>query len=237
MWNKATILPSLLILPLGMLLPGGTGHAQNVTLDQGTFVVYLDGRRAGLETFSIRRAGTAEDARVIATAEVRLEVSDGSLRMDPALEAAGQDLTVAAYQVKVSGVQQEEIAISSNAQRFVARIRSQRGEQVREYRATPTTLIVDEWVAHQYYFLHSRLSSGADRLQVIVPRSGRSLTLAVSGVSAETISIGGSEVRARHVRLEAGDESRHVWLDEDGRVLRVLHGEGDYRAERQEPPP
>lgn len=228
-----TLSPLLLVLST---LAGAGASAQNVTLDEGVFVVHLDGRRAGLETFSIRRSGSGEDARVIATAEIRLELADGALRMDPALEAAGPALTIAAYQVKVSGIRQEEIAISSNAQRLVARIRSERGEQVREYRATPTTMILDERVAHQYYFLHSRLASGSEQIHVIVPREGRQLRFRVAEVSPETITVGGREVRSRRIHLEAGGEARNVWLDEDGRVLRVIQDDGAFRAERQEPP-
>lgn len=215
------------------LVPAAAG-GQNVVLDEGTFAVFMDGRRVGLETFTIRRSGTGQDARVIATADIRVDLTDGPLRMAPALEAVGPDLTVAAYQNKISGTQEEEIALSSSGGRLVARSRSQRGERVREYRATPATLVLDHWVAHQHFFLHSRLAAGEQQLGVVVPRAGRELQLRVADVSTETVSVGGRELSARHLRLEGGGETRHVWLDEDGRVLRVSYG--DYRAERQEIP-
>lgn len=225
-----------ILLAMGLPFLTGSAEAQNVVLDQGTFVHSRNGASVGTETFSIRRSGTGDNARVIATAQVRLDLPEGELNLDPALEAAGRGLTVAAYQVKVSGRQREEIAMSLSDSRFVTRIRSDRGEQVREFRATSSTVILDDGVAHQYFFLHARLQGQPGPLQVIVPRRGRHFRTQVEVRGSEEIVLGGQTLQARHLVLQGDGVERHVWMDEDGRVLRVVHGDGSFRAEREAPP-
>jgi hypothetical protein len=223
-------------LALGMALalscPPASTAAQAVTVDEGEFRILVDGREVGRESFAIRRSGSGAEAQIIATAEIQMQVPEGRLDLRPALQASGQAMAVSAYQVKVSGYQQEEIYVTLGDRRFRTQIRTERGEQEREHRAAEGTLLLDAGVAHQYYFVSLRFPSEGGRVPVIVPREGRQYTLTVTVVGSTTVEIGGTALAARHLRLEGNGGAREIWVDEEGRVLRVRHPDAGYEAIR-----
>jgi hypothetical protein len=223
------------VLVLGSVLPAPAA-GQSVTVDEGTFRISVDGRDVGTETFSIRRSGTGDQAQIIATAEIRMEVPEGRTDIRPALQASGSDMAVSAYQVKISGALQEEIYVTLGDRRFLTSVRTERGEREREFRATPGTLLLDPGVAHQYYFLSARASQDGVTVPVISPREGRQFDLRVSLVGSESVTIGGSPLEARHIRLEGEGGTRELWVDSEGRVLRLEHPEAGYLAVRQRAP-
>jgi hypothetical protein len=211
-------------------------EAQSVTLDQGTFRITVDGREAGTENFTIRRSGSGEEAQVIATAEIQMQVPEGRADIRPALQAAGSDMAVSAYQVKISGAIQEEVYVTLGERRFLTTVRSERGEREREFRATPGTLVLDPGIAHQYYFLATRMGESGGTFPVISPREGRQFDLRVTVVGSESVTIGGTSVQARRLRLEGGGGTRELWVNGEGRVLRLEHAETGYVAIRQSAP-
>lgn len=210
--------------------------AQAVVVDEGEFRILVDGQEAGTESFSIRRSGSGAEAQIIATAEIQMRLPEGRVDLRPALQASGQEMAVSAYQVKVSGYQQEEIYVTLGDRRFRTQIRTERGEQEREYRAAEGTLLLDTGVAHQYYFVSLRFPSEGGRVPVIVPREGRQYTLTVTVAGSTTVEIGGTGLEARHLRLEGNGGVREVWVDAEGRVLRVRHADAGYEAIRKDAP-
>ncbi len=211
--------------------------AQSVTLDQGTFRILSGGQDAGTEEFAIRRAGSGADQQVIATAEIRLNVSSGGTNLVPLLRASGGDMAVSAYQIKVSGNVQEEVLMELGGGRFVSRVRSERGEREREYRAATGTVLLDQGVAHQYYFVAQRASGGSATVPAISPREGRQFELSISTVAAATsVQLGEGSVQGRHLRIQGDGRSVDLWVDGEGRVLRVEDAERGYTAIRARAP-
>ncbi len=223
---------SLLLLAVASPSPS-PAEAQSVTVDEGVFVISMNGQRVGTESFTIRRSGSGDDAQIIATAEIQLELSEGLTDLRPSLHAVGRDMAVYAYQIKVSGGHQEELTVREGDRRYITRVRSERGEREREFRAAPGTLLLDSDVAHQFHFLASRLTGGATTIPVISPREGRQYELRVSEVGTESIQIGGASVQARHLRLQGEGGTRDIWLDSEDRVLRVEQADRGYTAVRQ----
>lgn len=207
------------------------------TLDEGRFLLSVGGTPAGSETFSIRRSGSGADARIIAQAQIELDGDDGVMLMAPAMEAEGDPMDISAYQIKVSGARQEEIFVTHGNQRFITKVRSEAGEQEREFRAAPGTLLLDEWVAHQFYFLAVRMEGREEAtFPVIRPQEGRQYQLSVRDRGRETLSLAGTAVEGRRLSLQGGGDSHEVWVDDENRVLRVESPEAGYLAVRQEPP-
>lgn len=210
--------------------------AQTVTLDEGTFTLYRGESQVGTESFAIRRSGTGEDAVIVANATVEMELPGGMRTMAPALEATGREMALSAYQMKVSGSQEAEVYLTLSGSRFVARITTEAGEREQEFRASPGALLLEEGVAHQYYFLRPILDDLPTQVPVIMPQEGSQLQMQVSSLGQETLRIGGEPIGARHLRLEAGGEVREVWVDGEGRVLRLVIPASSFRAEREAPP-
>lgn len=213
-------------------LASSPASGQSVVLDEGTFRLWVDGTEAGTEEFTIRRAGMGADATIIAHAVVSLSVPAGARELRPVLEVLPDDGSASGYQLKISGAETTELSVNLAGRRYVSMLRSDVGEEEREFLARPRTRIIEPWVAHQYYFLRDA-AAGAP-LPVIEPRTRRQVQLTVGSVVEETLRIGSNDVPARKVTFDAGGETRVVWFDRQGRVLRVDVPALAYRAQRQD---
>lgn len=217
----------------GLLLAAPAG-AQGAS-DQGTFRVSVGGREVGTEQFSIRQTGAGATAEFVASGQVSLRLPSGSLELTPRLRARGPQADPASYQVDVGGDSPRKIVGNVADGRFSARIVTASGEQLREYVASAGALVLDEGVAHHYFFLAQRLRSG--RVPVIIPRENRQVVATVSDRGEERTEIGGVQVPAYHLVVQpAGSGAHHVWVDALNRVLRVEIPDRQYVAVRTEAP-
>lgn len=205
--------------------------AQTVVLDEGEFTIFVEGQRAGTESFAIRRNGTGPEAIVIAEGIVTIRGPAGPSQMRPILQARA-DLAPVQYLNQLEGQEVSDVQIRSQGQHFIAAIRSSEGERERELRAREGTVILDLRVAHHYFFVAARTERVGGAIPVVEPQSGRQLRLEVAAVDDVSITIAGASVPARRVRLGTGDQIRDVWFDDLGRVLQVDIPEAAYRAVR-----
>jgi hypothetical protein len=210
--------------------------AQGVVVDQGTFAVSLDGRPAGTEEFTIRRAGLNRDDALFATATVDLQ-RDGAphqirllLRATPVDGLPKCEGAEPCYQVDVDGPNALSLRLGLSGRRYIARIVDGVGEEIREFPATAGTRLLEADVAHLYYFLKD-VREGT-LCPIVSPSQRTRTTLTVGAWSNEQIRLGPNVVQARRVEFSAGDDLRIVWFDRLGRVLRVSVPGRAYLAER-----
>lgn len=221
---------------VSMTLVAAPATAQTVTLDEGTFRLLIGGREVGTETFSIRQNGSGADAVIIARGRVVLDTDPGARQLTSSLQLAGGTLRPAAYDVKLEGADARQIAGRVAGGRFSARIVSSAGENMREYLVSEGAVVVDEGIAHHYYFLARRLGdAGSARIPIVVPQDSRQLVAEVTAGARESVRVGGGSVEGRRLTVSAGGEDRTVWVDAEGRVLRVELGDR-FVAERTAPP-
>ena len=206
--------------------------AQSVVVDQGTFSVSIGGEVIGSEEFSIRRACFGRSASYIASGAVTLLRDGESQELRPLLSTHAPDGAADGYQLKVTGTDASEAVLNLVGPRFVSSFRSAAGEEEREFSASADTRIVEQFVAHHYYFL-GNVSEGA-RVPVIEPRSRLVMDLVAGAWVDEEVRLGPNRVDARRVVFRDGEKERVVWFDRQGRVLRVEIPELQYVAERQD---
>jgi hypothetical protein len=206
--------------------------SQSTMVDEGTFEISVGGSPAGSERFSIRSSETPQGSQLIATAEISLREDGMDVQLRPALQLAGDDMAVTAYQVKISGGRNEEVFVTATDGRFLTRSLSDRGERERELRAVAGTVLIDLGVAHHYHFLVNPVGGRRGDVTLIVPREGRQYELTLSEVGPEPIDVSGRSVAAVHLRLGDGPDAREIWVDAAGRVLRVDHPAVGYSAVR-----
>jgi len=224
---------SLLLL---LFAPQGGVEAQGVVVDEGTFAVTLNGRSAGTEEFTIRRAGLNRDDAIFATGTVNLRRDGASQQVRSLLRATPDDGlpkcegTEPCYQVDVEGPQALSLRLGVSGRRYVARIIDSVGEEIREFPAGPGTRILEADVAHLYYSL--RDVSGGESVPVIAPRDRSRATLVAGEPTSEQIQLGPNLIDARRVEFTAGEDRRIVWFDRLGRVLRVSVPARGYLAQR-----
>lgn len=225
---RLPVLASLLALVAAPLAAQGAG-------DEGTFRVFVQGREAGTETFSIRQSGSGTSAEITATGRVEIRLPTGRLELTPRLRASGVGSDPVSYQVDVGGDSPRKIVGTVGDGRFSARIVTAAGEQLREYVASSGAVVLDEGIAHHYYFLAQRTRSG--RVPVIVPRENRQVIATVSSRGEERLELGGASGSFAHlVVAPQGGEEHHVWVDALGRVVQVEIPARGYRAIRTEIP-
>ncbi|MDB4948007.1 MAG: hypothetical protein JWM27_656 [Gemmatimonadetes bacterium] len=225
---------ALRALALSLLTLATPLAAQNGVVDAGTFRVFVDGRAAGTEDFSIRQAGSGTASDVTATGHVSVQLPTGTLELSPRLRATGLGADPVSYQVDVGGSSPQRIVGTVGSGRFSAKIVTAAGEQLREYVVSSGALVLDDGVAHHYYFLAQR---GAARVPVIIPRENRQALATVTRRGEEQTDVGGRSVRAYHLVVQvAGGPDRHVWVDALNRVLKVEIPDRSYLAVRTEIP-
>ncbi len=211
-----------------------SSSGQNVSLDEGAFRLSVNGELTGREEFSIRRTGIGEGAQIVLRGTIERDDPGGNRGVTTVMSAVGNPPEVQQYQVRVTGPGATEIYVARTGARYMARVVSSEGEQVREFRAGPGSVLLDREVAHHYFLLSPFLDQGsAVSLTVLSPQMGRQLRLTLTLLGEEEVQIGGSLYRTRHFRLEGDGDPREVWFDDQGRVLRMeLPGTG-YVAERE----
>lgn len=221
--------PLLLALLPALLLPGPLS-GQAVTVDEGSFTVTRDGQPMGREQFRIIRRVSGGNVVYVANATAAY----GDRRLSPALETdtAGAPLAYV-VEVRTGAELQEKLSGRIGRGRFSARMQSPRGESGKEYIVADGALILDEDVFHQYYFLADRVGA----VPVVVPRRNVQMAMRVEPKGDATVVIGGRSLPARHMTLTAADGStRDIWLDAEGRVLKVAIPARGVLAVRDDPP-
>jgi hypothetical protein len=216
-------------LAAALAWPAGAA-SQGVVVDQGRFAISLDGRAAGTEEFTIRRAGLEGGAAIFANAALTLTRGGAAQQIEPLLRALPPDGVATQYQVRVMGADSLDLRLRLAQRRYVAAIQSSMGEEQREFPAASDTRVLEVDVAHHYYFLRD-LRDG-ESIPVIEPRIRAHVTLGVGPTTEEELQVGQTVVAARRVELSAGEDRRIVWFDRIGRVLRVEIPGRAYLAER-----
>jgi len=216
------------------LLPHASLFGQNVSVDEGAFRVSVNDEVVGREDFSVRRVGRGNEARLILRATLELDLPEGRRSVTSAMEASGESLAVTAYQMKVTGSRTTEVYVTASGNRFLSKVISPEGEEVREYRAGPGSILLDRDLAHQYHLLQPFLGA-ADGVSVSVlePGAGTQNRMTVSTVGEEEVRVGTDLVMGRHYRLRGPEDIREIWFDEQGRILRVAIPARGYLAERE----
>ena len=224
------LLPALALATLPLAAPAA---AQSV--DAGTFRVFVEDREVGTEEFTITQSGSGDGAELVASGRVRLGLPEGTLELDPRLRARGVGADPVDYQVIVGGSSPSRVIGTVGSGRFSAKIVTPAGEQLREYVASAGAVVLDQGVAHHYYFLAQRTHQG--RVPVIVPRDNRQVIATVSSRGEETVQVNGGSATLFHLVVQApGWDEHHVWVDALNRVIRVEIPARAYRAERTQVP-
>jgi len=225
----------MLLALLGVSTAAATGTAQTGAEDQGTFEILVSGRSVGTEQFTIRQTGVGAAAVFVATGSIQVSLPTGRLELTPALQASGFQADPVTYEVIVAGDAARRIVGTVGSGRFSAKIVTPAGEQLREYVASAGATILDEGIAHHYYFLARRTRDGT--VPILIPRENRQVMAQVTDRGEESMTIRGTQVSLYHIVVTpVGGEERHVWVDALGRVIRVEIPDRNYVALRTELP-
>jgi hypothetical protein len=220
------------VIPTAFLLAlAPAAHAQGVVVDVGSFTISAHDQPVGREDFRITRTESGGGRSYIANATVTY--SDRKLYPALSTDAAGLP---ANYQVEVRVGQdtREKLYGQLGEGKFSARVQTPRGESAKEYIVAEGALILDDDVFHQYFFVAQREPG---LLAVVVPRRNVQVRMTLRSAGNESVTIAGAPIEARHlVLVEPGGDAREIWVDSQGRVLRVALPARGVVALRDDPP-
>lgn len=207
-------------------------------LDVGSFTLFLRDQRAGREQFSMHRVNSASGAAL----ELRAESAMGERRAAIRLEAdsAGTPLrytveerTGASVTLRLGGQRVRG--------RFTTLARSVSGEAAREYLLEPGAMVLEDNGVLQYALIVRRPLQVGDSITipVLTPIANRQGTVHLAlQVTSDTVIIAGSHRIARRWRLTTSTgETRFIWADSLGRLLRVQIPARSFDALRDDAPP
>lgn len=217
---------------IAFLLPAIPIAAQ-ATIDEGSFTLYVNGERVGREQFSIKKSLVSAAPTLLARATITLEGRrlESTLRTD----TTGEPLEFLLEEYE-GGDLRARVRGDASAGRFSERVVNKVGQSEKELRLVPGTVISDSEMVHQYYFFPR--SRAAGRVPVLLPRQLEqgSVTLTVRADS-QTVELGNGTLPARHLIVtDAEGNATDLWIDAQGRVLRVAAQARGFVAVRDEPP-
>jgi hypothetical protein len=221
-------------LCMGTISAASPPRAEAQTIvDQGSFTILVAGARGGRETFVIRRqAGPAATAGYLASGTVLF----ADRRLSPVLvtDVAGLPVTYT-LDVRTGTLRTARVSAQVTRGRFTLRSQTPSGESARELVLPSGAVIVDEDIFHEYFFVG--LSGRRGPVSILDPRRGVQTLVQVNDSGPERVLIGGRLVDAhRWVISDASGQVRQLWLDSQGRVLRVEIADRQVVAVRDDPP-
>lgn len=221
------VLPSLISAVPGPLAAQGAR-----VVDQGSFTISVGGRTAGRENFTLRVTTRGDQTIYLATSDVTLP----DRRIESELRADGSGAAIEYLVRSRSGGAMETWQGVIIKGRLTANITSNRGTAARESVVPIGAMILDDDVIHQHWLLGLRLR--AARTPILVPLRGNAqAAVTVSSEGQERLQIGGTDIVATHLRAtESSGDTRDVWLDGSGRLLKVAIPSRSLVAVRDDPP-
>jgi hypothetical protein len=221
---------------LGQLGVASGAAGQSVLIDRGTFRLTRGGQEVGQDSFSVLKTGTGATSKILVDGDVLL---DGK-RIKSIVETSGEHGFLG-YQANISGQETAKVTVEPRGRRLEVRVQSASGEQARELRAREGAVVMEEGVAHHYFFLGAMYAAGTVRegavLPVILARGNDQALLELSTATSASVMVGGRSIEGWQLSLTMGGVERRVWIDRSGKVLRVEVPSTGLVAERLRPPP
>lgn len=217
------------VLALGTIACTATPiSALSQLVDRGEFRLSQNGEQVGIEEFVIQKSGSGLAQTTLAKGTVTL---DSGVTITTQLQVTGPTFTVYRYSVAITGEDEKTVTVARIGDRLQARTVAPWGEELREYRATSGTLLLDRSIAHHNFLLAPFLDDLPPSVHTVAPLSENEESLSGLATASGVQDVGGEPVEVRQLQFTTAAGSREVWFDASGRVVRVSDSAG-FVAER-----
>lgn len=205
--------------------------------DEGTLVVREDTLEIARESFRLQPGRLARGGTgwTLATT-IRYDRARPVIVLAPILEISGADTMPATLQFDVADPRRPSRILGELGRgRFTIRQVARASERAREFPTGNGALVLDDSVYALYLVAAWRAQGGAGDGEIIgiVPRSLRRDTLTIRDLGVEATTLNRDPARLRHVTVTGGPNGVvHVWVDTQGRLMKVVIPSRRVRAER-----
>lgn len=194
------------------------GYAAQRPIDQASFLIMRGGNVVGAEDFEIRpAAGAAGGAYTVTTTAYYPADQPTHLLVAAVQLGADSQITSAQFELQQNGVRQR-VLVTVGERRITVRMGTAGHEATREFPGGRRQMLADDSV----FALHALLPGSAPgAVQILWPRSGQRTAGTLNPHGQDTTTVGGAQRTLRHVSLETGEATRHLWYDDQGRLVKV----------------
>lgn len=208
-------------------------------IDDGVLVVRRDSQQVARETFHLRerRPGDRGGGWLLDASARWPGPGSRTTALTPVVELAADSSPAAlAYDV-VSDGKSERITGQPGPGRFTLRYLLPGVERARELPGGARIVIADDSVFSLFLLVawHAPLSpdSGPTHVTAILPRMASRATLTLTDLGIAATTVNRDPAMLRHILIAGGPMGPvHVWLDRDGRLMKVEMPDRHLRAER-----
>jgi len=188
-------------------------HIAAQQIDAGQLAITEAGQRVGVESFRVWQAG----ANLNAMANV--EPSGNRDGFQVGVELDGRHRPVR-YQLR--GPANRNIEGTWSVDRVRIHMVTAEGERWKEVPSRGPSAVLETGVAHHYLVLLQTLRETGGTVTVVVPSEGTSAQASLAGEQADEVTVDGRTIAATRYDLRIGSGTAQVWVDAEGRLLRVL---------------
>jgi hypothetical protein len=200
-------------------------------LDEATLLVRRGDVILGREDFSVTRTNLSDGSvgfrlAVVASYPERR----AAITLRPLVEF-GADSLPRTVQLDVTNEGTQRILTEFGSRRITIRAISSDGESAREYPAVRRPLVADDSILSLYALPPG---SGPGPVRLVAPRHRTQQDYRLANRGQETSTVVGQSLTMLHLVLTSGTDERHLWYDEEGRLMKVEIPTRDVTAERVE---
>ena len=212
-------------------LPFAAAAQGSAVVDEGTFTIARGGTPVGRESFRVIRAPAPGGQVYQATGTSVIGEVKATSRLGT--DSVGRPV---AYESEVTerGQLVQRLRGRGRPSRFSTLVQTRTGESAREFVLPNGTLLLDEHVFHHFFFV--ALAAHSTEVVVISPRTAQQVAMRLEPLAEESVEVGGRTLAARRFSLTSGASPSHVWVDGQGRLLKVEIPERGFVALRDDPP-
>ncbi len=213
-------LASIASRPSAELATPTAPERQQNAVDVGSFTILREGARVGREQFSLRRVGSPDGIEF----ELRAESAIGERRLATRLEtdSAGTPMRYSA-EVREGTTVVLKLGGQRVRGRFATLARTDRGEAAREYLLPAGTVVLEDESFHQAALLwlsRERRMDVARSALAPMNNSERSIRVTLD-VASDSVVVAGVRLAAARWIVDDSRNRRVIWVNPDGRILRV----------------
>lgn len=200
------------------VIPAALGPVvvQGAVLDRATFVITRGSEVVGREEFILRRGRQAGGRGYTLTASSYYPADRPAALLASTLEF-GLDTVLVAARLDLDTDNRPSTLVSFGPRRVTIRTVTPHGESARQFPATDRTLVLDEFLISAFAIL---LGGSQGSVTLIDARAGRRNVATLDDHGIEPVDVRGMERSLRHVTLSTDSEVRHLWYDDQGRLIK-----------------
>ncbi|HEY2825645.1 MAG TPA: hypothetical protein VGI83_08880 [Gemmatimonadales bacterium] len=196
-------------------------------LDRGTFTLTKGGVVIGHEAFVLKQGSTVTGGPGFSLSTTATYPTDRATITLTAQIDYGPDSLAQQLQADQTGATPRRLVVRFTPRRITVRTLSAAAETAREYPGAPNLLAVHDSLFALYLILPATTS-----LTLFSPTDGHRASVRGTPASPDSATVGGVRRILTHVILGQGDEIRHLWYDESGKLFAIDVPKLGVRAQR-----